>query len=535
MYSEKIKIRRALLSVSDKTGIKGVAKFLHEQGVEIISTGGTAKAIGNSGIPYTNIESVTGNPEAFGGRMKTISFPVASALLYRRGHTEDESQAKDLGIVAIDLIICNLYHFAEAIAAGADESDLIEKIDIGGPTMVRAAAKNYSGVTVLTNPEQYVEFMELLKTNSGEIDFESRRKFAVAAFQHTAEYETMIAQELTDRFSENSLQWLQLKDGRELRYGENPHQSAKYYRSPKQIKSEVAAIAGANIIQGKPLSYNNIMDADAAHRSASDAWVANSTAGVSCAVIKHMNPCGLAVADTALRALELAWEGDSVSAFGGVLCFSGEVGEEVAEWLRDKFIEVLIVPYLRPEAIKIFAKKKNLRILLCPPRDKIMSEQMLKSVSGGILIQEEDEGLDPELQSVTKVEFPEEKRRLAHFGVMAAKHLRSNAVALVKLRKNGELQLVGAGMGQPNRVDSIRRLAGPRAKEKIEKEKNAMDDLILISDAFFPFADNIEEAFDLGIKFIIQPGGSIRDEEVIRACDELGVAMAFTGRRHFRH
>ncbi len=530
MYTGTVKIKRALLSVSDKTGIQGLAKFLSEHGVELISTGGTAKSIADAGLEYTPIESVTGNPEAFGGRMKTISFPVASALLFRRDHSEDEEQAKDLNIQAIDLVVCNLYPFAGAVAEGADEADLIEKIDIGGPTMVRASAKNYAGVTVLTDPTQYADFMDTLKSEEGSIGFEQRRAFAISAFQHTAEYEAMIAEELTNRYTNEKMQWLQLRDGRELRYGENPHQAAHYFRSPKDLKGESSAIAGANIIQGKPLSYNNIMDADAAHRSASDAWVANSKAGVACAVIKHMNPCGLAVADTGMKALELAWEGDSISAFGGVLCFTGEVTEDVAEWLRDKFIEVLIAPYLTPEAIKIFAKKKNLRVLLCAPRDRVLGERMIKSVSGGILVQDEDEGLDPEFQSVTKNEFPKERKRLAQFGVMASKHLKSNAIALVRMCSGGELQLVGAGMGQPNRVDSIRKLAGPRAAEKGE-----LDDLILVSDAFFPFADNIEVADELGIKNIIQPGGSIRDEEVIKACDDRGIAMAFTGRRHFRH
>lgn len=530
MFQDKIIIRRALLSVSDKTGIKGLARYLADCGVELISTGGTAAALSEAGISYTPIESVTGNPEAFGGRMKTISFPIASSLLFRRGNSDDERQAATLGIQTIDLVVCNLYPFAQAVESHAEEAELIEKIDIGGPTMVRAAAKNYAGVTVLTNPEQYPDFMDILKQSEGAIAFKERRDFAISAFQHTAEYETMIAEELSVRYGSQDIHWLQLKEGRELRYGENPHQSARYYRAPKMIRGEASSIAGANVIQGKPLSYNNILDADAAHRSASDAWLANSKVGVACAVVKHLNPCGLAVADTGIRALELAWEGDSVSAFGGVLCFTGEVSREVAEWLQDKFIEVLIAPYLTPEAVAIFAKKKNLRVLLCGPRNGVLGEKIVKSFSGGILVQEEDEGLDTELRSVTALEFPKEKFRLAHFGIMAAKHLKSNAIALVRMTRNGELQLVGAGMGQPNRVDSIRKLAGPRAKEK-----GTLEELLLISDAFFPFADNVEVAAELGVRYLVQPGGSIRDSEVISACDDKKIAMVFTGRRHFRH
>lgn len=527
---DKLKVKRALLSVSDKTGIIGLARFLVDQGVEIVSTGGTAKALADAGIAYTNIEAVTGNPEAFGGRMKTISFQVASALLFRRGNESDEGEARALGIRPIDFVACNLYPFAEAVRANADDDALLEKIDVGGPTMVRAAAKNFYGVAVCVDPADYARVMGEMESSGGELSLATRRELALKAFQLTADYDVTIAEELGSRYgtSEKS-QWLRLTHGKELRYGENPHQRAFYFRT-SDLQGASHAITSANIIQGKPLSYNNIRDADAAHRAASDAWLANSRAGSAVAIVKHMNPCGLGVADDSLAALKLAWAGDPVSAFGSVICFTGEVGLGVADWLADKFVEVIVAPYIVPEALQRFAQKKNMRILLCPPRPEATGEKSLVSVSGGVLVQEEDEGLDSDFRDVTRAKFPKERLRLAQFGVIAAKHLKSNAIALVRQTAEGWLQLVGAGMGQPNRVDCIRALAGPRAREKGETS-----DLLLASDAFFPFADNIEFAAELGVKLIVQPGGSLRDEEVIRAADERGIAMVFTGRRHFRH
>ena len=532
MAMEPKKIRRALLSVSDKTGILGMARFLVAKGVEVISTGGTAKALEEASIPYTPIERVTGNPEAFGGRMKSISFPVASALLYRRGHASDEAEAKQLGVQAIDLVACNLYPFAETVRAGGSDEDLIEKIDVGGPTMIRSAAKNFAAVTVAVDPSDYARLMEEMEREGGAITFELRRELALKAFSLTAEYDAMISKELSKRFSPNGAQveWIKLSHGRELRYGENPHQAAKYYRSD-DLRGASPAIAAANIIQGKPLSYNNVRDADAAHRSASDAWIAHGKVASAVSIVKHMNPCGLAVASSSLEALELAWAGDSVSAFGSVIAFTSEVDADCAKWLQDKFVEVIVAPYIAPEALKIFAAKKNLRLLLCNPRPEVTGERTLVSVSGGILVQDEDEGMDAEVRSVTKAAFPKESMRLALFGVVAAKHLKSNGIALVRQNAQGCLELVGAGMGQPNRVDCIRLLAGPRASAK----NIPAGEILLASDAFFPFADNVEEAHRLGIKKIVQPGGSIRDEEVIGAADRLGIAMAFTGRRHFRH
>ena len=523
--TDQVPIRRALFSVSDKEGAIDFARFLAKRNVEILASGGTAKKLTEAGIVVTPMEKITGNPEAFGGRMKTISFPFASALLFRRDNAEDVATAKKMGVEPIDLVVCNLYPFHEARRRGAAEAELIEEIDVGGPTMVRAAAKNHAHVAVATEPAQYAALMDEIGRSQGALGIDTRRRLAVAAFRMLATYDGAVAAELSQRFLGEEVEYLVLDRGKKLRYGENPHQCATFYRDPAFTE---ASIASAEVLQGKALSYNNLLDADAALRSVSDAHLTAGGRAVV-AVVKHLNPCGLASGNDPLEALQLAWEGDPVSAFGGILAFSVPFNRACAEWLGDKFVELVVAPAVEPEALAILAKKKNLRVLLCPPRKAELKERMLRSVFGGVLIQEEDEGVDQEFRSVTKLAFPKEKLPLAAFGVMAAKHLRSNAIAFVRER-SGNFQLVGAGMGQPNRLDCIRALAGPRAAQK-----GKVDDLVLISDAFFPFADGVEAAHEAGIKFIVQPGGSIRDEEVIAAADKLGMAMVFTGRRHFRH
>ncbi len=515
---EHREIKRALLSVSDKTGIKKLGKFLVNAGVEIISTGGTAKALAEDKIPVTPIEKITGNPEAFQGRMKTISFQTISALLFQRGNEKDEAQAQELNIEPIDLLVCNFYPFQSTM--DEEENLFIKNIDIGGPTMVRAAAKNF--ISVLTSPSQYGECMREMEENKSCMGLDSRRKLSAQAFKHTADYEVIIAQEMSKRYSKEKSMWLPFFQGKTLRYGENPHQEAVHYRCPWLGNS---SLVSADIIQGKPLSYNNIIDADVAYRAAHDALMANQKTGAAVAVIKHLNPCGLAVAPSGEKALELAWAGDPISAFGSVICSTQEINFHMAQWLKDKFIEVLVAPSIDPEAMKLFTKKKNLRILLCssPAGEK---EKMIRSILGGVLIQDEDLYVEEDFKSVTEARF--DATHLAQFGVMAAKHLKSNAIALVEKNKDS-MQLVGAGMGQPNRIDSLELLAGFRAKGKNFKE------ILLASDAFFPFTDIIESAARLGIQRIVQPGGSIRDQEIIEACNQHKIAMAFTGRRHFRH
>lgn len=527
-----VKIRRALFSVSDKKGAVDFARFLAERGVEILSTGGTGKQLEAAGIAYTPMEKITGNPEAFGGRMKTISFPFASALLFRRDNADDVATAKKMGVEPVDLVVCNLYPFAEARGRNASDPELVEEIDVGGPTMIRAAAKNHNHVAVATDPAQYVALMDEIAASDGALALATRKRLAVAAFRLLSAYDGAIADELSARFLGEETLSLSLDSGKKLRYGENPHQGAVFYRTASAISGAGGrvTIATAEMLQGKALSYNNILDADAALRSASDALVAVGGGSVV-SIVKHLNPCGLASGGSALEALELAWAGDPVSAFGGILCFTSDVSVDCAQWLSDKFVEVIVAPSVSPGALALFAKKKNLRILLCAPRPAGAKERMIRSVFGGVLVQDEDEEMDAEFRSVTRVTFPDGMLPLARFGVMACKHLRSNAIALVQRLPNGNFQLVGAGMGQPNRLDSIRALAGPRAREKGVN----MGELVMVSDAFFPFADGLEAAAAEGIRFVVQPGGSIKDEEVIAAADRLGVAMVVTGRRHFRH
>jgi phosphoribosylaminoimidazolecarboxamide formyltransferase / IMP cyclohydrolase len=425
---EMVRIRRALFSVSDKEGAIGFARFLQERGVEILSTGGTGKALEKAGIPFTPMEKITGNPEAFGGRMKTISFPFASALLFRRDNPEDVETARKMGVEPVDLVVCNLYPFHEARKKGADEAELVEEIDVGGPTMIRASAKNHRHVAVATDPGQYGELMAEIAAQEGALSLKTRKRLAVDAFRLMAAYDSAIADELSSRFLGEETLRLSLDRGRKLRYGENPHQSAVFYRDP--LFGKDASIASADILQGKALSYNNILDADAALRSASDALRGQGGTRPVVAIVKHLNPCGLASGSSCLEALELAWEGDPVSAFGGILCFSHPVTAECAAWLADKFVELVVAPAVEPDALALFAKKKNLRVLLCPPRKEGVRELMLRSVYGGVLVQEEDEGVDGEFRSVTKLPFPEERLPLARFGLMACKHLRSNAICL---------------------------------------------------------------------------------------------------------
>jgi phosphoribosylaminoimidazolecarboxamide formyltransferase/IMP cyclohydrolase len=528
MKTTSRKLERALISVSDKTGLDSLVKKLQEFNVEIISTGGTKKYLEELGVKVTSIESVTGNPEAFGGRMKSISFQVSSALLFRRHHEQDLKEATTLNIKPIDLVVCNLYPFDKYAGTNADEDTLIENIDIGGPLMIRASAKNYESVCVLSAVEDYQSFVDGFDGNTS---FEMRRNLAVKTFKRVALYDCMIADELTGRFTDVTpmLELPKLENGTTLRYGENPHQSAKLYEFKN---TQTSSLMKAQVLQGKELSYNNWVDADAAWRVMSDVAHVSMEKNVV-AIIKHANPCGLAIADSALNALEEAWNGDSVSSFGGIIAFSKAVDLDCAKFLSEKFIEVVIAPEFSDEALKMFSKKKNVRVLKAPIRSKNEKEFIVKSISGGLLVQDEDEcqGIKEELKAVTKTAMNDDMNELAMFGILACKHLKSNGIALVYKTEKGYLTLAGAGMGQPNRLDSLRLLAKKRAEDK----GLPMEKMLLISDAFFPFADSIEVCNEVGIKNIIQPGGSIRDDEVIEACDRFGIAMQFSGKRHFRH
>jgi phosphoribosylaminoimidazolecarboxamide formyltransferase/IMP cyclohydrolase len=525
MKAESIKIKTALLSVSDKTNLETLARVLHKHQVQIISSGGTRDYLLKSGIPVTSVESVTGNPEAFGGRMKTLSFQLGSGILFNRFSPKDVKEAQDLGILPIDLVVCNLYPFEETARRGADLGELIENIDVGGPTMIRAAAKNFHGVCVCTETSQYPFLIDQLEKNEGAVELSLRKDFALAAFRLTSYYDSLICREL-ERESESppTLLISPLKTN-PLRYGENPHQKGWLARDPFQ-----EGLAHGIALQGKELSYNNFLDADAGHRLICDLdKIANSGETVV-SIIKHSNPCGVALAKSAVHALELAWKGDPVSSFGSIVCFNREVGQECAQFLSSRFVEVILAPGFSPSALAIFKEKKNLRLLCVRMMEGTKVSIMVRSITGGYLLQEEDTGLDREFKSVTKAPFPLEKKRLMDFSTMATKYMKSNAIGLF-IEEEGTYQLIGAGMGNPNRLVSIQQ-AVEKATENGHRE---LGKAILVSDAFFPFPDNIEAAGKAGIKLIIQPGGSIKDADVIRAADERGISMVFSHRRHFRH
>lgn len=518
-----IKIKRALLSVADKKDLDILALHLHRMGVEIISTGGTKKYLEKLNIPTISIEKITGNRELFSGRMKTLSFEISAALLYRRENEEDEREALHLHIKPIDLVVCNLYPFEKVEQIQDNLKELVEKIDIGGPTMIRSAAKNYSSVAVLTNSGQYRAFIKIFD-KTGSIDLCMREKLSVRAFQYTAKYDAFIANGWEKIFlkREETL-LLSLKEKHRLRYGENPHQTA-YIVEDLSSKKGFPQIV---LLQGKDLSYNNLLDADAAWRSCVDI---NDGQNISVSIVKHLNPCGASLASNALEALHLAWAGDPVSAFGSVICFSAEVGEKVAHYLSDKFVELVQAPQFSAKALDIFSCKKNLRLLKTAEFDSKRIDLQMRTILGGYLVQTEDTVYDSDFKTMTKMQFSDFQMTTVQFGIQVCKHLKSNAIALVQKTSRGYF-LVGAGMGNPNRLISLMQ-AIEKAEENGIKD---FSDIILISDAFFPFTDNIKLAASKGIIYIVQPGGSIRDDEVISACNHYRCAMMFTGIRHFKH
>ncbi len=523
-------IKSALISVYHKDRLDAIVKKLDQLGVQIYSTGGTQSFIEGLGAKVTAVESLTSYPAILGGRVKTLHPKVFGGILNRRDHEGDQKQLLDYEIPEIDLVIVDLYPFEETVASGASEEDIIEKIDIGGIALIRAAAKNFKDVVIVSSREQYEDFIQLLDEKNGESSIDDRKAFARKAFATSSHYDSAIFNYFNEGITETNR--VSLNDGHVLRYGENPHQSATFYKFDNAKNK--TTLANAEVLQGKALSYNNLLDADAAWKSASDAYhaVTHLENKVAVSVIKHLNPCGLAVTGNILQSLDLAWAGDPISAYGSIICFTDTVTADVANWFGKKFVEIIIAPEFTPEALEILSKKKNLRLLVTPVKAEITGEKLYRSISGGMLVQDEDEGMDAEFKNVTKIQFDDNKLNLAKFGITACKHLKSNAIALVTENADGSFWLTGAGMGQPNRLDSLRQLTIPRfnLKEGIKIEES-----VLISDAFFPFRDSIEAANEYGVKYLVEPGGSIRDEEVIEACDEFGMAMLFTGRRHFKH
>ena len=526
--SDTFLIRRALFSVSDKTGIVELARAMADSGTEIVATGNTARVLIEAGLRVVPIEEISGSPEAFQGRMKTLSFPVCSGILYRRGDASDEADLAKLKIKPIDAVIVNFYPFEEAVASGASATELIEKIDIGGPTLVRAAAKNAEHVLVLCDPTQYIKVIEELR-ESRAVSLETSSECAARAWQRVLEYDEAIAARQGAG---------QLK----LRYGENPHQSGKLW---VDSDSPIAwPIGAANRLTQTELSYNNISDLSAAYGLASDLeneWPHSQ----SVVIVKHGNACGVALGKIAeksqLEILQAAWACDPVSAFGGVLVFTRPLDKETAAWLAERFVELVAAPGLEAgegtPLTLMLTKRKNLKAVKINRFSEVPAAMRIR-VPGGWLEQTADLNRGETLKSVTENAWPASKERLGQFGVFVARSLKSNAVVLVR-EHQGMLQLLGAGQGQPNRIEALKRLAIPRAHEVINAEGSkafpVLSESVFVSDAFFPFRDTVDEAAAAGIRHIIQPGGSLKDSESIKACNEHGVSMAFTGFRHFKH
>lgn len=558
------KVHRALISVSNKTGIVEFAKALVELGVEILSTGGTAKFLQSHHIAVTPVEKITGFPEIMDGRVKTLHPKIHGGLLGLRDNPTHVEEAKRYGIEWIDLLVINLYPFEDTIAKPEISiEEAIEQIDIGGPCMIRSGAKNYRFVAVVTDPQDYSIVLSEIR-NTGEVSLKTKKYLAVKAFRRTAEYDSVIDQYLSKMFLNESALHLSFFKGEKLRYGENSHQAGWLYRD---LGCEEASLANGELLAGKEMSYNNYVDADAALEAVKDL---KEEIGV--VVIKHTNPCGYATGKTPREALERAWAGDPISAFGSVIACSSTVDLAFAEFLKgenvehvayvlekdqwiaqkvpSKFVEVIIAPDFSPEALALLQKTKTLRLLkvknLCSGKPESYT---YRKITGGMLQMERDFQLLEKFEVVTEKKFDERKRRLAEFAMKAAKHTKSNAIVLAREYKPGFFQVIGVGAGQPNRVDSLRKLAISKALENLrleyenQKIKSSFDEysraqfaeMVLASDAFFPFDDTVRAAGEYGIRYIVQPGGSKRDEESIRACNALGIAMAFTGLRHFRH
>ncbi len=510
-------IKRALISVSNKAGLVEFARGLVKLGAEIVSTGGTAKTLKEAGVPVTYITKVTDFPEILDGRVKTLHPRVHGGILARR--TDDHlSQLKEHGITPIDLVAVNLYPFRETVAKpGVTLEEAIENIDIGGPAMVRAAAKNHRDVVVVVSPGRYQEILQALE--SGPLTTEFRLSLALEAFSHTAAYDAAISSYLSGLTGSGDFPAVMLKPYdrvQQLRYGENPHQRAAFYRDPAVTGP---CVGRSEQLSGKELSYNNILDINAALE------LVREFGGPAAVIIKHNNPCGAAVAGDVATAYRLAFEGDQVSAFGGIVAFNREVTAEAARSMAEIFLEAVIAPDYRPEALEVLKGREGLRVL----RTGDLSVQSndgtdVRKVNGGLLVQDADRDLyhKDKLKTVTaKAPTPGQMEEMA-FAMTIVKHVKSNAIVITR-----DKQLIGVGAGQMNRVGSAR-IALEQAGEKARGA-------VLASDAFFPFRDTLDEAARCGIAAVIEPGGSMRDDESIKAADEHGMVMVFTGMRHFRH
>ena len=517
-------IKRALISVTDKNGIVEFAAGLKSFNVEILSTGGTAALLRKGGIEVRDVSDYTQFPEMMDGRLKTLHPKIHGGILAVRDRAEHTASAKTYGIDMIDLVVINLYQFEDTVArSGCTLEEAVENIDIGGPTMLRAAAKNYPFVSVVTDPADYPKILEEMKATGGKISRETNFALATKTFQLTAHYDAAISNYLgkispTDGNKEfPDVVTFQFEKALDLRYGENPHQKAVFY---KEKNAPLSAIANARQLQGKELSYNNIMDSDAAWQMACDFSLPTAV------IMKHANPCGAATsADNLLSAYKKALETDPVSAFGGIVAFNKILDRETAEEVAKLFLEVIIAPGFSSEAVEILGAKKNLRLLeIAPCTEGPVQGYNFRRVAGGLLIQEWDaDDLDVRKGKVVTKRVPTESEYQAlDFGWRVVKHVKSNAIVL-----SSADQLIGVGAGQMSRVDSV--------KIALMKANFPTKGTVMASDAFFPFRDVVDTAAAAGITAMVQPGGSIRDEESIQAADEHGMAMVFTGRRHFKH
>jgi len=513
--------RRAIISVSDKTGIVEFARALNNMGVEIVSTGGTAKILAESGVPVISVSDVTGFPECLDGRVKTLHPAIHAGVLAVRSNQQHMKQLDDLGIQPIDFVVINLYPFKQTILKGHVElEEAIKNIDIGGPSLLRAAAKNHQDVTVVVDPDDYLVVLDELH-GCGEVSFETRFKLAVKAFEHTAHYDALIAQYLRGQVKDAGFPELltfTYEKVQDLRYGENPHQKAAFYR---EVLPVPGSLTGAKQLHGKELSYNNINDANAALdllREFDEPTVV---------AVKHANPCGVASASTIYEAYMKAYEADPVSIFGGIVAANREIDAQTAAEINKIFIEIVIAPSYTDEALEILKRKKNIRILQLKdisarPHKGIWDT---RKVLGGLLVQELDTELLPDMSQLKVV--TDKKPTAAEmedliFAWKVVKHTKSNGIAIAKNK-----QSLGIGPGQVNRIWAV--------QQSIERSGEKVKGAVLASDAFFPFPDCVEAAAKAGISAIIQPGGSIRDQESIDACNKYGIAMIFTGMRHFKH
>ena len=504
--------KRALISVSDKTNIAEFAKGLEKHGFEVISTGGTYTHLKNNGVSCISIEDVTHFPEILEGRVKTLHPKIHGGLLSKRGNELHNKHVAENNIEYIDLVCVNLYPFEATVKKeGVSEEEIIENIDIGGPSMLRSAAKNFNDVTVVTDINDYEKVLEELE--QGGITYETRRALAIKVFNTTASYDAAIANYFNKKDNlvpEKLTLSYKLQDS--LRYGENPHQKAYHY---VQDNNESYALQNAVQLHGKEMSYNNIQDASAALD------ILSEFDETTCVAVKHMNPCGVATGNSVFEAYSRAYEADPVSIFGGIVAVNGKVDKETAEKMHNIFLEIILATDYDEEALEILTKKKNLRIYKLSEKNN-NHEQQIKSVRGGILVQDFNDNLADEYESVTEKKVDESQQRDIEFGLKVVKHVKSNAIVVVK-----DGQTLGIGAGQMNRVGSCK-IALEQAGEKARGA-------VLASDAFFPMRDSADIAADYGITAIVQPGGSIRDQESIDACNEKGVAMVFSKIRHFKH